>query len=113
MHFIIELLVDAGVILLLSYLLSSITISSYGTAILVALVIGLLNATLGALISFSLNLVTFFLLSFLIRLVVTALIIKLADKLFSGFEVRGFIPALILALALAIVGSLTSYSFVY
>ena len=113
MHFIITLLVDAGVILLLSYLLTSITISSYGTAILVALVIGLLDATLGAIIRFPLNLVTFYLLSFLVRLVVTALIIKLADKLFSGFEVRGFVPALILAFALAIVGSLMSYSFNY
>ncbi len=110
MHFIIELLVNAGMILLLAHFLPTIIIRDWKTAILVALVIGLLNATLGALIRFPLNLVTLWLLSFFVRLIVTAVIIKIVDWIFAGFEIKGFLPALILAVALAIDGSFLSFA---
>lgn len=108
MNFIIELLVNAGMIILLSHFLPTIIIRNFGTAILVALVIGLLNATIGTLIRFPLNVVTLGLLSFGIRLVVTAVMVKIADAIFTGFEIKGFLPALILAFALAIDGSFLS-----
>ncbi|RYE20813.1 MAG: phage holin family protein [Sphingobacteriaceae bacterium] len=110
MHFIIELLVNAGMILLLAHFLPTIIIRDWKTAILVALVIGLLNATVGGLIRFPLNLLTLWLLSFFIRLIVTAIIIKIVDWLFAGFEIKGFLPALILAIALAIDGSFLSFA---
>ncbi len=110
MHFIIELLVNAGMILLLSHFLPTIIIRDFKTAILVALAIGLLNATIGAIIRFPLNLATLWLLSFFVRLIVTAVIVKIVDKLFDGFEIKGFSPALILALALAIDGSFLSFA---
>jgi putative membrane protein len=47
MNFIITLLVNAGILLGMTYVLPSVRIKNYGTAILVALVSGLLNATLG------------------------------------------------------------------
>ncbi|MGI4803645.1 MAG: phage holin family protein, partial [Janthinobacterium lividum] len=109
-HFLIELLVNAGMILLLSHFLPTIIIRNFGTAILVALVIGLLNATIGAVIRFPLNLATLWLLSFFVRLIVTAIIVKIVDWLFAGFEIKGFTPALILALALAIDGSFLSFA---
>ncbi|MGI4750394.1 MAG: phage holin family protein [Janthinobacterium lividum] len=110
LHFIIELLVNAGMILLLSHFLPTIIIRNFGTAVLVALVIGLLNATIGAVIRFPLNLATLWLLSFFVRLIVTAVVIKIVDWLFDGFEIKGFSPALILALALAIDGSFLSFA---
>lgn len=110
MHFIIELLVNAGMILLLSHFLPTIIIRDWKTAILVALVIGLLNATVGELIRFPLNLLTLWLLSFFVRLIVTAVIIKIVDWIFAGFEIKGFLPALILAVALAIDGSFLSFA---
>ncbi len=67
MNFILELLVNAGVLFLLAYLLPSVTIKNYGTAILVALVIGILNATIGWLLRLPLNLITLGLLSFVVR----------------------------------------------
>ncbi|MEJ5961175.1 phage holin family protein [Pedobacter immunditicola] len=106
MGFILELLINAGVLFLLAYLMPSVTIKNYGTAIVVALVIGILNATVGFLLRIPLNIVTLGLLNFVVRLVVTAVVIKLADKLFSGFEVRGFGSALIIAVVMALVGSL-------
>ncbi|MEI6949432.1 phage holin family protein [Paraflavisolibacter sp. H34] len=109
MDFILELLFNAVVLLLLSRVLSSVHVRDFGTAVGVALVVALLNATIGALIRFPLNLVTFFLLSFLVRLFVTALMIKLADKLFRGFEVASFTTALLMAVVLAIAGTLFDY----
>jgi putative membrane protein len=110
MNFIIELLVNAGILLLLAYLMPTVAIRNFGTAILVALVVGILNATIGILLRLPLNIVTLGLLSFVIRLLVTALMIKIADKLFSGFIVKGFLPAVIIAVVIAIAGSALSLS---
>lgn len=113
MYLIIQLLLNAAVLLLLAYLMPSVKVRSFGTAVVVALVIGILNATLGALIRFPLNLVTLWLLSFLVRLLVTAIIIRLVSGLFRGFEVKSFSTALIVAVAMAIAGTLFSYLFEY
>ncbi len=109
MNFVLELLVNAGVLFLLAYLLPSVNIKNYGTAILVALIIGILNATIGWLLRLPLNLITFGLLSFVVRLVVSAVMIKLADKLFSGFEVKGWGAAFLLAICIAIAGTLVHH----
>ncbi len=106
MNFILELLVNAGVLFLLAVLLPSVNIKSYGTAIAVALVIGILNATVGFLLRLPLNILTLGLLSFVVRLVVSAIVIKIADKLFSGFEVKGWGAAFLLAACIAIAGTL-------
>ncbi|MGV3640448.1 MAG: phage holin family protein [Adhaeribacter sp.] len=111
MHFIVNLLVSAGVLLLLAYMLPSVHIKSFGTALWVALLIGILNATVGFLLRLPFNLVTLFLLEFLVRLLVTAIIIKLVDKLVRNFEVKGFLPALLIAVALAITGTLVDRAF--
>ncbi|MFT2011061.1 phage holin family protein [Pontibacter sp. 13R65] len=109
MDFIVNLLVSAGVILLLAYLLPSVHVKSFLTALWVAFLIGLFNATLGWIIGGILNLVTFFLLNALVSLLVTALMIKLVDKLVKNFKVDGFLPALIIALVTAIALALVGY----
>lgn len=106
MNFIINLLVSAGVLMLIAYILPQVRIKSFVTALWVAFLVGILNATVGFLLALPLNLVTFFLLSFFVRLFVTAIIIKIVDKLVSNFEIRGFWPALVIAIALAIAGTL-------
>ena len=67
----------------------------------VALLVGILSATIGLLLSFVFNLFTLFLLGFIVKLIVAALMIKLADKLMTNFSVVGFWPALVMAIALA------------
>ncbi|GEO03629.1 hypothetical protein AAE02nite_12930 [Adhaeribacter aerolatus] len=106
MDFIINLLVSAGVLLVLAYLMPQVHVKSFLTALWVALLIGLLNATVGLVLRFIGNLFTLFLLSFIIKLIVTAVVIKIADKLTRNFEVKGFWPALIIAIALAIASTL-------
>lgn len=104
MNFIIELLLSAGVLFLLANILPGISIKSYTSAIFVALVIGILNATIGFLIRLPLNIITLGLITFVVRLFVSAIMIKLADGLFKGFTVKGWLPAFILAICLAIAG---------
>ena len=111
MTFIINLLVSAAVILILSYAMSSVHVKNFGTALWVAFLIAIVNATLGWILRGVLNLVSFFLLEAIVSLIVTALMIKLVDLLVKNFKIDGFLPALIIALvtalAVAAVGWLT------
>ncbi|MBC5991682.1 phage holin family protein [Pontibacter cellulosilyticus] len=111
MDFIINLLVTAGVILILSYAMSSVHVKSFITALWVAFLIAIVNATLGWILRGIFNLVSFFLLEAIVSLIVTALMIKLVDALVKNFKVDGFLPALIIAvvtaLAVAAVGWIT------
>jgi putative membrane protein len=109
MNIIFELLLNAGVLLLVAYLLPSVTVRSFGTALAVALVVGILNATIGFILRLPLNIITLGLLSFFVRLLVTAIIIKIVDKFFDGFEVKTFSAAVILACSMAIAGSVFTY----
>jgi putative membrane protein len=106
MHFILNLLVSAGVLMLLAYLMPSVEIKSFGTAIIVAILIGLLNATVGFLIRLPLNILTLGLLSFFVKLLVSAVVIKIVDALVGGFKVRGFMAALLLAAGIALASTL-------
>jgi putative membrane protein len=108
MSFIVQLLINAAILVVLEKLVPRIKVSSFMTAVWVALVVGFLNATVGFLLRLPLNILTLGLLSFFVRLFVTAIVIKIADKLFKGFEVQGFMPALIIAVVMAIVGTLLS-----
>src|SRR6478752_6284414 len=106
MEFIVNLLVSAGVLMVMAYIMPQVTVKSFTTALGVALLVGILNATIGFLLRIPLNLVTFFLLGFLVRLIVTAIMIKLADKMLTNFKVDGFWPALVIAIALAAASTL-------
>lgn len=106
MNFLLHLLLDAAVIFGLAYILPQVDVKNFGTAILIALLLGLLNFVIGWLIRFPLNLVTFFLLTGLVRLVVTALMLKLIDRWLDDFTIVGFWPALLIALAVSVAGLL-------
>jgi putative membrane protein len=109
MNWILQLLINAVVLLLASKIMPTVKIRSFGTAVGVALVIGILNATIGAILRFPLNVVTFFFLSFFVRLIVLAIVIKLTDRFFAGFEVSSFTTAVILACIMAVAGSLLTH----
>ncbi|WP_234735897.1 phage holin family protein [Tellurirhabdus bombi] len=106
MNFILHLLIDATVIFGLAYLMPQVDVKNFTTALLVAFLLAILNFLIGWLIRFPLNLVTLFLLTGLVRLIVTALILKLIDKLMASFYIRGFWPALLIAVVITAVGYL-------
>lgn len=110
MEFILNLLVSAGVIVLLAYALPQVHVKSFLTALWVAFLIGLLNATIGWIIRGILNLVSFFLLEAIIGLIVTTLMIKLVDKLVKNFKVDGWWPALVIAIATSIALALVGWA---
>jgi putative membrane protein len=79
-------------LLLVAQFVPGFLVRGFGTALIAAVVIGLVNSTIGAL----LKLVTFPLtiLSFgLFWLLINALMLKLAALFVPGFEVRGLWPA--------------------
>ncbi len=109
MSWILQLLINAGILLLLAAIHPGVKIKNYPTAFGVALVVGLLNATVGFIIRLPLNILTLGLLSLFVRLFVTAIIIYIVDKLFEGFTLRSFGTAVVVALVMAIAGTLLSF----
>ena len=86
--------------LILSRTIPGFYVQSWGVAVIAALLLGLLNATLGLflkLMTLPLILVTFGLFSF----VVNAVMLLLVAVIVPGFSINGFWPALFAALVLA------------
>jgi len=111
MIWLLQLLASGAALLLLSRLIPGVRVRSYGTAVLVAFVIGLLNATIGFLLRLPLNLLTLFLLTFIVRLFVSAIVIRITARLFRGFDVPTFTAAFLLALGLALTATLVAFVF--
>ncbi|MBP5259759.1 MAG: phage holin family protein [Paludibacteraceae bacterium] len=91
--FIVTLLVSALIILLAAWLLPGVSVKSYGWAIVVALVVGLLNALFGMFLPDF---------GFLVSLIVDAVAIWCAGKLLKSFSVANFWWALGCAAVIAV-----------
>ena len=99
----IHWLLSAITLLVIDHFLHGFEVRGLEPALIAALVIGLLNATLGLvlkIITFPITIITLG----LFLLVINAAMILLASHLVTGFHVRGWIPALWGAVALALVG---------
>ena len=112
MHFLISLLINAVIVMIAAYIMPKVEIKSFGSALVVALLIGILNPTIGWLIKGILHLSTLGLfwllgLGFVIRMIAFAIVLKIIDGLTSGFHIRGFGAALLLAIILAVLGTIT------
>ena len=105
MRFIIRLLITAVVVVLLAQFLPGVAVASFGTAVIVAIVLALLNLIVKpilVLFTLPVTVITFG----LFLLVINAVIILLVDAFISGFNVDGFWVALIFSLLLSIVQSI-------
>jgi putative membrane protein len=79
---------------------------------LVAALLGVLQFFLGWLLFVVLGIATLgfgFLFSFLTRLVVSAIMLLLVDKLSSRLNIRGFFPAFLAAIIIALTGSAVDF----
>lgn len=91
-------------IIIVAHVIPGFRVVSFGTALVAAIVIGLINSTLGLLlkiVTFPLTIVTFGLFLF----VINALMLRFASYLVSGFVVESFLPAFLGAIVLSIVHS--------
>lgn len=105
MGFIINLLVSALIVFGLSSILPGVSIKGFGSAIIVAIVIGLLNAFIKPILDFLSFPITFLTLG-LFSFVITAVIILLASAVMGdSFHVDGFWYALLFGVVLGIVNS--------
>jgi putative membrane protein len=86
----------------LAQVLPNVQLSGVGSAAILVIVLGLLNATVKPilkLIGFPITVLTLG----LFLLVINVIIVKLADYLMNSFSVTGFLSALIFSIALSLV----------
>lgn len=102
LHLLIIWLLSAIALLVVSYIVPGFQIAGFGSALIAALVVGFLNATLG----FLLKLLTFpisVLTLGIFFLVINAIILLLASAFVPGFHIRGFGAAFLGAIVLMLV----------
>ncbi|HET9697542.1 MAG TPA: phage holin family protein [Terriglobales bacterium] len=102
MRMLVHWLLNAVALLIVTYVVPGFHVSGIVAALIAALVIGLLNATLGLflkVITFPLTVVTLGIFWF----VVNAIVLKLASMFVPGFTIIGFLPAFLGAIVLAII----------
>ena len=104
-HWIVNWLLSALALWLVAQIIPGMQIRSYGTALVATVVIGLVDFTLGPILRFIAFPITFLTLG-LFRLVINALLLKLASMFTPGFRIDGFLSALLGSLVLAIVTGL-------
>lgn len=100
-------IVNALALLALPYVVPSIQVAGFGTALLVAVVLGLINALLRPLLVLLTLPVTLLTLGLFI-FVINALLFQLAGSLIDGFQVGGFWSALIGSIAYSLISWLLS-----
>jgi len=100
----VYLVVSAIVILIVGKMNLGLTVKSFGSAIMAAIVIALV----AGLIVWGLGIFGITLtggwLAAIVNLIVAALVLMIADKFLPGTEVHGFMGAIIAALAIGVVG---------
>lgn len=111
LQWLFHILLDAVVLLIAAKYMSKVELKGFKTAIIVALIIGVLSFLLSWILTAVLNVATLGLfyfvgLGFIIRIIVNAIIIEIADKVSSDFHTVGFLPSLWLAIILAIVSAI-------
>jgi putative membrane protein len=105
LRLLVHWLLSAFALLVVSNFVPGFYVQGLGSALIAALIIGLLNATLGfflKIITFPLSILTLG----LFLLVINGLMIMLASKFVPGFHVAGFWPAFWGALVLTLLGML-------
>ncbi len=102
MALIINWLVTALAVLIAAYLLPGVSVRSFFSALLVALVLGLINAILRPILVILTLPITVVTLGLFI-LVINALLVLLTSAIVPGFDVRNFWWALLFSLIFSIV----------
>jgi len=105
MRLLLNWVLSALAVWIVSHVVPGISVSGPVAALIAALAIGFINATIGLVLkvlTFPLTLLTLGLFWF----VINALMLKLASVLVPGFEVRGFLSAFLGAIVLSLVNSL-------
>jgi putative membrane protein len=98
-------MVSSIVLYLTAVLVPGITIKSFGSAMWASIVVGLLNMLLRPILIF-LTLPINFLTLGLFTFVVNAIVLRMAAGLLKGFDIEGWLPAILGAVVLALLQAL-------
>ena len=99
----VQWILSAVALIVVARIVPGFYVASFGSAMVAAVVIGLLNATLGLIlkiVTFPLSILTLG----LFLLVINGVVLLMASGVVKGFEVRGFLPAFCGAAVLALLG---------
>ena len=102
--FLIRILVIAVLCFVATKFMSGITVKDFSSAVILSVVLALLSATVGWLLSVlavPIDFLSFGLFSGIIALIINAIVIKIADGFMSSFAVKNFWWAMGLALILS------------
>lgn len=105
MFILLEWFASAVAILIAGYFVPGVQVAGFWSALILVVVIGLLNVIIKpllVLLTLPINVLTLGLFTF----VINALIIMLASSIVKGFEVGGFINALLFSIVLTIIQAL-------
>ena len=105
MKILIHWLISALAIVIAAYIIPGVTLSGFSAALIVALVLGILNAILRPILivlTLPINILTLG----LFTLVINTAIIMLVDRLVGGFSVASFLSALLFGVVLAVVNAI-------
>ncbi len=107
MKIILRLLINALALLVITQILEGFVVESFYFALIAAVIIGLINAVIRPVILFftlPINVMTLGLFTF----VVNALILWFVSTFVQGFDIAGFLPALLAAIILWAVSVITN-----
>lgn len=107
MAYLISLALSTIVIFVTSYILPGVKLAGWGTAIVVAVILGILNAFIRPLLlilTIPINILTLGLFTF----VVMAFLVWLTSLIVPGFEVDNFLWCIVFAIVLTLINGLIS-----
>ena len=107
MNIVVRILITAFIVLLLANFLGGVSVDGFGTSIIVAIVLGLLNLIVKPLMVLFTLPVTLLTLG-LFLFVINAVIILLCSELVGGFHVASFWTALLFSILLSVLQSVMS-----
>ncbi len=102
LNILVNWLLSALSLIIVAQVIRGFDVPNFGTALIAAIVIGLVNATVGLflkVVTFPLTLVTLGVFWF----VINAMMLKLAASFVPGFTIEGFVPAFFGAIVLSLV----------
>lgn len=105
---ILRWIINALTLMIVAQIVPGFTVHSFWTALIAALVLGLVNSTIRwilLVLTLPINILTLGLFSF----VINAAMILLVSSIVKGFDVVGFMPALIAAVVLWLISLATSW----
>ncbi|MGM0589159.1 MAG: phage holin family protein [Bacteroidota bacterium] len=96
-----SILINSVAVFLAAYILRGVHVKSYGTALVIAIILGLINTFIKPLIVLLTLPLTILTLGLFV-LVINAFILKFVDELLDGFRIESFAWAIMMSIVLSI-----------